>query len=245
MLRSVAVVVMSLAAVRSAWSAEAEAYRLETPGTATAVPVLKGTATAFAVAPGLLVTNAHVVRGLDRITLRNVDDNSRLEASVVAREPLSDLALLKAQTTVRPLPVSLDGVVSVDQTLAVIGFPEPDAYGVQRKLSKGRVRQVSAEGHPELFTFDATLRPGNSGSPVINRAGQVVGVATGGFQSPLLVNGMQTMSEPEAAAARPDLLVKFLRKHHVPFETYAYQGAFDAVVTAVAPGVLLVEVPKR
>lgn len=135
----------------------------------------------FAVAPDLIVTNAHVVAGQQRTTVVR-PDGRRLRAQVTVFDPARDLALL-AVPGLEQTPLPLAGG-KVGTTGAVFGHPEGQA---ELKVSPAAIRQqVNALGSDlydlgvtrrAVFVLAAELAPGDSGAAVVDPDGQVVGVA--------------------------------------------------------------------
>lgn len=134
----------------------------------------------FFVADDLVVTNAHVVAGQDE-TFVELSDGDELEAEVVAFDPQRDLAVLLTEDADRaPLPLR---VAEVDDTGGVFGRPG----GGPLEISPFRVSdQITAVGNDiydrdrtrrEVLVLAAELAPGDSGSALVDPAGQVVGVA--------------------------------------------------------------------
>ena len=134
----------------------------------------------FFVADDLVVTNAHVVAGQDE-TFVELSDGDELAAEVVAFDPQRDLAVLHTEDADRaPLPLR---VAEVDDTGGVFGRPG----GGPLEISPFRVSdQITAVGNDiydrdrtrrEVLVLAAELAPGDSGSALVDPAGQVVGVA--------------------------------------------------------------------
>lgn len=130
---------------------------------------------------GYLVTNDHVVEDAAKVTVK-IGSGAELTAKVVGEDPSSDLALLKVDPgsqKLTALPVADSDGVKVGDEVYAIGSP----YGLSSTLTVGVVsalgRQIEA---PNGYTIDgaiqtdAALNPGNSGGPLLNAAGQVVGV---------------------------------------------------------------------
>jgi S1-C subfamily serine protease len=130
---------------------------------------------------GLVLTALHVVEGADSITVAFADGTTSL-AQVGARQPENDIATLVAddlpQTVV---PAVLGGGVQVGSPVFAVGHP----LGLANSLSAGVVSALDRsvrvdDGRLErLIQFDAAVNPGNSGGPLLNRAGHVVGIVTG------------------------------------------------------------------
>ena len=138
--------------------------------------------TGFVAAPGLVVTNAHVVAGESGTEVIR-DDGARLDATLVAFDPERDLAVLAVDGLDRaPLPLGPDGTAT-DTTGGVFGHPggEPlriAPFRVARRLAAtGRDIYGSGTTEREVLELSAALRPGDSGSALVGADGQVVGVA--------------------------------------------------------------------
>ncbi len=129
-------------------------------------------------ADGYVVTNNHVVDGATDITVK-LSDGRKFAASVVGRDEKTDLALLKI--TAQNLPVlafgNSDGL-QVGEPVMAIGNP----FGLEGTVTTGIVSakgRVIGEGpYDDFIQTDASINPGNSGGPMVNQAGQVVGINT-------------------------------------------------------------------
>ena len=138
--------------------------------------------TGFVVADGLVVTNAHVVAG-ERSTTVIRDDGTRFDGTVVVFDPDRDLAVLRVDGLDRPpLPIADDGT-PVDTIGGVFGHPggEPlriAPFRVAREIT-ATGRDIYGNGSTErrVLELAAALRPGDSGSPLVDPSGRVVGVA--------------------------------------------------------------------
>lgn len=132
---------------------------------------------------GRILTAAHVIEAADRVNIR-FTGGVIVPAHVVASDPLADLALLEV-TQVPPDAVvarigDSDKVEVADQVF-VVGAP----YGISETLSVGYVsarRRLRAEPGEatsvELFQTDAAIAPGNSGGPMFNMQGEVIGIVS-------------------------------------------------------------------
>jgi serine protease Do len=126
---------------------------------------------------GLVVTNAHVARA-DAATVETSDGRT-LEARVVRRDPRRDLAALRVEADNLPVAAIADaGALRVGELVVALGHP----YGVVGALSVGIVHAVGAGGAPGALgglrwvQADVRLAPGNSGGPLADARGRVVGV---------------------------------------------------------------------
>ena len=134
----------------------------------------------FAFAPGRILTNAHVVAGTRSLKVVR-EDGQAVDGKVVYFDPDMDLAVIDAPDVgVRSL--SFSGSASRGDNVAVIGYPENG--GLDATPARIRDEQVATgtdiygEGSVvrEVLSLRADVRPGNSGGPVVNREGNVVGV---------------------------------------------------------------------
>jgi S1-C subfamily serine protease len=131
---------------------------------------------------GTILTALHVVSGATTITVGYTDGTSS-PATIASQEPASDIATLLPSVLPQTLvPAVLGGGVPVGTPVFAVGHP----LGLTDSLSGGVVsaldRQVDiGDGQKleHLIQFDAAVNPGNSGGPLLNKAGQVVGIVTG------------------------------------------------------------------
>ena len=139
----------------------------------------RSTGSGFVIDPtGLIVTNAHVVDGATVIQVR-LADGRRYKGTVVGRDNRVDLALLKIDgaTNLTVLPLGDSNRLRVGEFVLALGHP----FGLEQTVSFGI---VSRKGAPlsvavQAFDFiqtDAAINPGNSGGPLVNVAGEVIGV---------------------------------------------------------------------
>jgi S1-C subfamily serine protease len=132
----------------------------------------------FVYAPDRVMTNAHVVAG---VTHPTVDiHGSSVPAHVVYYNPQLDVAVLSVPTgTVRPIKFAQ---ASAGEGIAILGFPQNGPYDVQvgRVRADQRLRSPDIYGHGtvirDVLSLRGLIRPGNSGGPVVDSAGHVVGV---------------------------------------------------------------------
>jgi serine protease Do len=128
-------------------------------------------------ADGLVITNAHVARdGPMEVVL---DGGRALPARLVARDPAHDLAALRVAASGLPAaPVGDSAALRVGELVFAMGHPlgEPHAVAVGIVTSVGRGAQVGGERLPNAVHADLALYPGNSGGPLADARGRVIGI---------------------------------------------------------------------
>jgi S1-C subfamily serine protease len=134
----------------------------------------------FVAEPGVVVTNAHVVAGQERTSVVR-PDGSRTEAQVVHFDPERDLAVLSVpEVGAPPLPI---GTSAVGGTGAVFGFPgggplEASPFEIRESIDAvGRDLYDGRDTRRQVLVLASELAPGDSGAPLVDPSGAVVGVA--------------------------------------------------------------------
>ena len=138
----------------------------------------RSTGSGFVIEPtGLIVTNAHVVEQAEWIQVR-LSDGRRFTGRIVGLDNRVDLALVKIDAVDLPsLPLGDSNALRVGEFVLALGHP----FGLEQSVSfgivsrKGAPLTVAAPGFDFIQT-DAAINPGNSGGPLVNMAGQVIGV---------------------------------------------------------------------
>ena len=143
--------------------------------------VLEGTG--FVVAPNRVMSNAHVVAGSDSVTVEA--EGKTYDATVVSYDPNADISILDVPNLPQQPLVFADQPAKSGTDAVVLGYPG----GGDFVATPARVREIIELNGPdiyksttinrEVYTIRGVVRQGNSGGPMINRAGQVIGVVFG------------------------------------------------------------------
>jgi len=129
---------------------------------------------------GYIATNYHVIEGASKITVIFYDDRE-YSAKVIASDKLSDVALLKIEeTNLKPVKIGVSSNLKVGEDVCIIGNPLGElTFSLTKGVISAYEREVEVEGNPiTMFQLDAAVNPGNSGGPVFNCYGEVVGIVT-------------------------------------------------------------------
>ena len=173
---------------KQAWAKYREKEEPE-PGT------ISRSGTAWAVtADGHLLTCAHIVSGAYAIQVRT-PDGRRVAARVLKSDVRNDIALLKISDDT--LPLTLSQKPEVGQQVATLGFPNTGLQGVEAKLTEGSISALSGiQDDPNSMQVSVPIQPGNSGGPLFDMSGAVVGVISSKLSDAV---GLQTTgSLPQA-----------------------------------------------
>lgn len=142
-----------------------------------------GSGSGFLVASsGLIVTNAHVVGKHGAVEVWMPHSAKTVPATVFATDSATDLALLQIQETKELPKVSTWPAISklpptVGATVSTVGFPMPDVMGREPKFTSGVINALSGGlDDPRFLQHSVPIQPGNSGGPLLDANGQIVGI---------------------------------------------------------------------
>jgi serine protease Do len=143
--------------------------------------VRQGAGSGFVIDPrGYILTNNHVVEGAFNIRVK-FNDGKVLEAEVLGRDPLTDVALIKLKAPPAGLPALKLGdsdALRVGDWVVAIGNPFGLASSVSAGILSAKAREIGASQYDDFLQTDAAINPGNSGGPLFNLRGEVIGINT-------------------------------------------------------------------
>jgi len=128
---------------------------------------------------GYIVTNNHVIEDAEKIQVK-LADGREFDAEIKGRDPKTDLALIKieAPRDIHPLKMGDSDSLEVGTWVVAIGSP----FGLEQTVTAGIVsakgRIIGSGPYDDFIQTDASINPGNSGGPLLNMAGEVVGINT-------------------------------------------------------------------
>ncbi|TXL64627.1 Do family serine endopeptidase [Zeimonas arvi] len=212
------------------------------------VPV-QGQGSGFIVSPdGVILTNAHVVRDASTVTVK-LADRREFEAKVLGVDPATDVAVLKIEASGLPTVVIGDpAALGVGDYVLAIGSP----FGFEQSATSGIVsakgRSLPGDAYVPFIQTDVAVNPGNSGGPLFDAQGRVVGInsqiwsRTGGYQGlsfaiPIDVAIRvrdQVLATGTVRHARLGVTVQELNQALA--ESFSLKSPNGALVSSVAPG---------
>ena len=134
--------------------------------------------TCFVASPdGVVITSQHVIDGATRIMIR-LYDGREVPAKVIHASRSNDLAIMKVDASGLPyLPIARARTARAGDEVFTVGFPSSSVLGTQPKFTEGSISAMSGMmDEPTYMQMSIPIQPGNSGGPVVNEQGEVVGI---------------------------------------------------------------------
>ena len=207
-----------------------------------------GAGSGFIVSPdGVILTNAHVVRDADEVTVK-LQDRREYRAKVLGSDPKTDVAVLKIDAKNLPVvPLGSTRNLQVGEWVLAIGSP----FGLESTVTAGVVsatgRSLPSDTNVPFIQTDVAINPGNSGGPLFNTRGEVVGInsqiysQTGGYM------GMSFAIPMDVAVRIKDQIVATGKVQHAKLGVSIQevnQGFADSFNLASPEGALIANVER-
>jgi TPR repeat protein len=158
---------------------------------------------------GYLVTNEHVTG--DATRFRVVTAQGVKSAKLVKVDKGNDLAVLKIEGTWKALAVAPSRSVKLGQTVGTVGFPNVGLQGFAPKTARGEIASLSgAMDSPQSFQISVPIQPGNSGGPLFDLRGNVVGVVVAKLSARAALASSGSLPENVNYAVKSGYLLSFL-----------------------------------
>jgi len=205
---------------------------------------------------GYVLTNKHVIEGASSIQVVTDAGDTFKDVVVVAQDPLNDVAYLKINDATEDLPTVNLGdskTIAVGQPVLAIGnalgayqnsVTQGIVSGIGRSISAGDENGANVESLSDMLQTDAAINPGNSGGPLVNAAGDVIGINTAvstdanglGFAIPIsAAKGMLKSIIETGSAKRAYLGLSYstvtpeiAKSNNLPVQYGAYVGSSDS-----------------
>lgn len=205
-------------------------------------PIASGTGF-FITTDGWLVTNAHVVEG--EPVVKVVTASGMHPAKIVRRDMSNDLALIKVEGAFDALPVAPSRAVRLGQTVATVGFPNTSMQGFLPKLAKGEISSIAGvNDDPRQFQISVPVQPGNSGGPLVDSSGNVVGIVVGKLNAGAALAVTGALPENVNYAIKSGFLLSFLEAAPEAYaglkEVSKATQPFESVIARVERSVALI-----
>jgi S1-C subfamily serine protease len=196
----------------------------------------QGTGTAFVVSKaGYLLTCEHVVRNATSVKVALGDQTAT--AKIVATDAAHDLAVLRVdQPNLAALALADSDSVELAEDVRAVGFPLSDVLGDSIKVTQGSVAGIVTKAKGKMLQIDAVVNPGNSGGPLLDARGAVIGVVSAQL--------LGTQVSKVGFAVPINYAKVLLKQHQIAFAKAAAGDKLDGPTLAkqVGPSVALVTV---
>ena len=182
-----------------------------------------GSGTGFFVsAEGHIVSNDHVV-GICKKVASKIDGEIEY-FNIIKTDEVNDLGIIKGEyKNPTYLSIKSDGA-EYGEDIVAFGYPLADALSTSVKLTRGIVSSLSGPGNNySEIQIDAAIQPGNSGGPVLNMEGQVVGVASSGLNKLYMLEKSEYIPENVNFAVAAPTLTNFLKANGVKVNTNKFR----------------------
>ena len=174
---------------------------------------LRGVGTGFFVSEsGHLVSNWHVVRDAKAVKVRY--KQKILAAEIVRMDRERDLALLRVEGGPFPaLPISSESSARLGEAAFTIGFPNVVVQGLEPKYTDGKISSLTgAQDDPQQYQISVQVQPGNSGGPLMDKSGYVVGVVDAKANDLRFLAASGSLPQNVNYAIKASVLREFLEK---------------------------------
>ncbi len=138
----------------------------------------------FAIGDNYIVTNYHVIESSNTIRIRGIngDFHNYVKATVAKQDIQNDIAILKVEgnVSIDPIPFSINSsTYDVGEDIFVLGYPLTATMGEEIKLTTGVISsQTGFQGSISNYQISAPIQPGNSGGPLFDKSGNIIGIVS-------------------------------------------------------------------
>jgi hypothetical protein len=144
---------------------------------------------------GYFVTNQHVIAGASKIELR-MTNGITYPVNLIRSDEISDLAILKASGKFKPLFVDTSIKLKLGDKVFTLGFPNADIQGLAPKYTEGVISSLTGiRDAQNNYQISVAVQPGNSGGPLSDMRGRVVGVVTAKLSANAMIKSGRSIPE--------------------------------------------------
>lgn len=160
---------------------------------------LIGSGTGFIISEkGILVTNYHVISGGNKFTATNTVDGKTYDLEIMNKDEINDLAVLKIKDikeSLAEMPYTISTNVKVGQNVFTVGYPLNDFMGDNQKVTNGIINSLSGvKDDTRYYQISVPIQPGNSGGPLFDLSGGVIGITTATLNPDAVKSNIQNVN---------------------------------------------------
>jgi S1-C subfamily serine protease len=128
---------------------------------------------------GVIITSYHAIEGASSIHIMDVKNGRKIPASVLTTDPYNDIAVLKTAAKSQGIPLVSHFSPALDDEVFTLGYPLSSELTQEQKMTFGRIISLSGpDDDGRMVQIDVPIQPGNSGGPLLNGKGEVIGMIT-------------------------------------------------------------------
>ena len=133
---------------------------------------------------------------------------------------VNDLAVIKVSVPEKTKYLNISSGSKFGEDIKVYGFPLTNKLGSGLKVTKGIVSSLNGPGNNySLIQIDAPIQPGNSGGPILNKNGNLVGVAVSSISTPLMISDTTIIPQNINFGVKSETLSNFLKANNIKFNS--------------------------
>jgi len=167
----------------------------------------------FVTNDGVMITSHHLIKNANKIYVIDVDNDIHLPAQLLASDPVNDIAIIKIKGKSKGIPLSVHFTATKMDEVLTLGYPLPARLDQELKMTFGRITSLlGVKGENSMMQIDIPLQPGNSGGPLLNRKGNVIGVIVTNNEEILLSRGSGSLPPNINLAVKTDYILPVLRE---------------------------------
>ena len=158
---------------------------------------------------GYLLTNYHVISQASKVSVAT--PKGLLSAKLIAVDEIHDMAVLKVEGRFDPLPLTYSRSITLGHPVFTIGYPNTQVQGVQQKYTKGTISSLGGiKDDSRQFQISVPIQPGNSGGPLVDQQGNVVGVVVGRLRDIRVLKQSGSLPQNVGYAVKSSFALAFL-----------------------------------
>jgi len=199
------------------------------------------TGSAFAISnDGYFVTNYHVIKNAKNVSV--YADKKTHNAKVLVSDQANDLALLKVDIKSKAIPLSTKSIEKGSK-VAAFGYPLLTLQGNELKTTFGHINALSGPaGDARYYQIDTPIQPGNSGGPLLNYKGEVVGIVSATLRQQDSAKSSGTISQNVNYAVKLDYLMPLIKQFNISTtgQYFGFENSAEELVKKVSESVVIV-----
>lgn len=192
---------------------------------------------------GYLITNYHVIKNKDTISII-LANGKAIPVDIVLKDEINDIALLKANIESHGLKILSSNTVNKGEEVFTLGYPLIGLQGQEQKATFGRVNALSGvKGDVRYFQVDIPIQPGNSGGPLVDKSGHVVGLVTATLSQLNTLRETGVLPQNVNYAVKSDYLIPLLATKKIHQKSIDHPDkdiGFDELIRRIENSVVLI-----